>query len=240
MISKSWWTDKFRNTHDAKHQTKAIIYSMLSFRVKRLQIAQIEWNPWIWKHIFIFKTTHIINCWFISGHLGSNDAQLCARNLVMVCCMGSSESRWGKFVMPFIFFQTRSWWWDWMWRIEGRRCGRIGVILLFMSPHKHMYLLLNRVDDGSLHLCNGGSLFFVAKRPNESPPPCNSRFNIAEWHTVKTCCATRLWARKMMMMMLKTRTSPWRFRSCLQHPLVTSLWWWTTGWSMLFGKNCSV
>ncbi len=175
---------------------------------------------------------------------GSSDAQFCARNLVMVCCMGSSESRWGNFVMPFFFFQTRSWWWDWMWRIKGRGCGRIGVILLFMSPHKHMYLLLYRVNDGSLHLCNGGSLFFVAKRPNESPPPCDSRFNIAEWHTAKTCCATRLWARKMMMMMmmLKTRTSLWRFRRCrrcLQHPLVTSLWW-TTGWSMLFGKNWSV
>jgi hypothetical protein len=38
---------------------------------------------------------------------------------------------------------------------------------------------------------------------------------------------------------LKTRTSLWRFWSCLQHPLVTSLWW-TTGWSMLFGKNWSV
>ncbi len=34
---------------------KVIIHSMLSFRVKRLRIAQIEWNPWIWKHIFIFK-----------------------------------------------------------------------------------------------------------------------------------------------------------------------------------------
>ncbi len=182
------------------------------------------------------------------GAFGSSDAQFCARNLVMVCCMGSSESRWGNFViMPFFFFQTRSWWWDWMWCIEGSGCGSIGVILLFMSPHKHMYLLLYRVNDGSLHLCNGGSLFFVAKRPNESPPPCDSRFNIAEWHTAKTCCATRLWARKMMMMMmmmvmLKTRTSLWRFRRCrrcLQHPLVTSLWW-TTGWSMLFGKNWSV
>ncbi len=176
---------------------------------------------------------------------GSNDAHFCARNLVMVCRMGSCESRWGNFVMPFFFFQTRSWWWDWMWRIKGRGCGRIGVILWFLSPQKHMYLLLYRVNDGSLHFCNGGSLFFVAKRPNESSPPCDSRFNIAEWHTAKTCCATRLWARKMTMMMmmtmmmLKTRTSLWRFRSCLQPPLVTSLWW-TTGWSMLFSKNWSV
>lgn len=69
MIGRSWWTDIFRNTHDTNDQTKAIIYSMLSFRVKWLWIAHIEWNPWIRKHIFIFKTTHIINCWFISGHL---------------------------------------------------------------------------------------------------------------------------------------------------------------------------